>query len=202
MARYIGPKTKIARKFGDPIYGPDKCFEKKNFPPGQHGANKRRRKTSEYGIQLKEKQKAKYTYGVLERQFAKLFDKALRKKGVTGEVLLQLLESRLDNVVFRLGIAPTRNGARQLVSHKHITVNGKVSNIPSLLLKAGDIVGVREKSKSLEVVLNSLETVRYSNSSWLEWDQDQLAGKFLNVPEREDIPENIKEQLIVELYSK
>ncbi|MCD6566432.1 MAG: 30S ribosomal protein S4 [Bacteroidales bacterium] len=202
MARYIGPKTKIARKFGDPIYGPDKYFEKKNFPPGQHGANKRRRKTSEYGIQLKEKQKAKYTYGVLERQFAKLFDKALRKKGVTGEVLLQLLESRLDNVVYRLGIAPTRNGARQLVSHKHITVNGKVSNIPSLLLKAGDIVGVREKSKSLEVVINSLETVRYSNSSWLEWDQDLLAGKFLNVPEREDIPENIKEQLIVELYSK
>ena len=202
MARYIGPKTKIARKFGDPIYGPDKYFEKKNFPPGQHGANKRRRKTSEYGIQLKEKQKAKYTYGVLERQFAKLFDKALRKKGVTGEVLFQLLESRLDNVVFRLGIAPTRNGARQLVSHKHITVNGKVSNIPSFLLKAGDIVGVREKSKSLEVVINSLETVRYSNSSWLEWDQDQLAGKFLNVPEREDIPENIKEQLIVELYSK
>ena len=202
MARYIGPKTKIARKFGDPIYGPDKYFEKKNFPPGQHGANKRRRKTSEYGIQLKEKQKAKYTYGVLERQFAKLFDKALRSQGVTGEVLLQLLESRLDNVVFRLGIAPTRNGARQLISHKHITVNGKVSNIPSFLLKAGDIVGVREKSKSLEVVLNSLETVRYSHSSWLEWDQDQLAGKFLNVPEREDIPENIKEQLIVELYSK
>ncbi len=202
MARYIGPKTKIARKFGDPIYGPDKYFEKKNFPPGQHGANKRRRKTSEYGIQLKEKQKAKYTYGVLERQFAKLFDKALRKKGVTGEVLLQLLESRLDNVVFRMGIAPTRNGARQLVSHKHITVNGKVSNIPSFLLKPGDIVAVREKSKSLEVVLNSLETVRYSKSSWLEWDQDQLAGKFLNVPEREDIPENIKEQLIVELYSK
>jgi small subunit ribosomal protein S4 len=184
MARYIGPKTKIARKFGDPIYGPDKYFEKKNYPPGHHGANKRRRKTSEYGIQLKEKQKAKYTYGVLERQFAKLFDKAL------------------DNVVFRLGIAPTRNGARQLISHKHITVNGKVSNIPSFLLKAGDIVGVREKSKSLEVVLNSLETVRYSHSSWLEWDQDQLAGKFLNVPEREDIPENIKEQLIVELYSK
>ena len=202
MARYIGPKTKIARKFGDPIYGPDKYFEKKNYPPGQHGANKRRRKTSEYGIQLKEKQKAKYTYGVLERQFAKLFDKALRKKGVTGEVLLQLLESRLDNVVFRLGIAPTRNGARQLVSHKHIIVNGKVSNIPSLILKAGDIVGVREKSKSLEAIINSLETVRYSNSSWLEWDQDQLAGKFLNVPEREDIPENIKEQLIVELYSK
>ena len=192
MARYIGPKTKIARKFGDPIYGPDKYFEKKNYPPGHHGANKRRRKTSEYGIQLKEKQKAKYTYGVLERQFAKMFDKALRSQGVTGEVLLQLLESRLDNVVFRLGIAPTRNGARQLISHKHITVNGK----------AGDIVGVREKSKSLEVVLNSLETVRYSHSSWLEWDQDQLAGKFLNVPEREDIPENIKEQLIVELYSK
>jgi len=202
MARYIGPKTKIARKFGDPIYGPDKYFEKKNYPPGHHGANKRRRKTSEYGIQLKEKQKAKYTYGVLERQFAKLFDKALRRKGITGEVLLQLLESRLDNVVFRLGVAPTRNGARQLISHKHITVNGKVSNIPSILLKPGDIVGVREKSKSLEVIINSLETVRYSNSSWLEWDQDQFAGKFLNLPEREDIPENIKEQLIVELYSK
>lgn len=202
MARYIGPKTKISRKFGDPIYGPDKYFEKKNYPPGQHGANKRRRKTSEYGIQLKEKQKAKYTYGILERQFAKMFDNASRKKGVTGEVLLQLLESRLDNVVFRLGIAPTRNAARQLISHRHITVNGKVANIPSLLLKAGDIVAIREKSKSLEVILNSLESTRYSHSSWLEWDQDQLAGKFLNAPEREEIPENINEQLIVELYSK
>lgn len=202
MARYIGPKTKISRKFGDPIYGPDKYFEKKNYPPGQHGANKRRKKTSEYGIQLKEKQKAKYTYGLLERQFAKMFDNASRKKGVTGEVLLQLLESRLDNVVFRLGIAPTRNAARQLISHRHITVNGKVANIPSLLLKAGDIVAIREKSKSLEVILNSLESTRYSHSSWLEWDQDQLAGKFLNAPEREEIPENINEQLIVELYSK
>lgn len=202
MARYIGPKTKIARKFGDPIYGPDKSFEKKNYPPGQHGANKRRRKTSEYGIQLKEKQKAKYTYGVLERQFANMFDKASRSKGITGEVLLQLLESRLDNVVFRLGIAPSRNAARQLVSHKHITVNGKVTNIPSFSLRAGDIIGVREKSKSLEVILYSLESIRYSHSSWLEWDQDQMAGKFLNVPEREEIPENIKEKLIVELYSK
>lgn len=201
MARYIGPKTKIARKFGDAIYGADKSFERKNYPPGFHGANKKRRKTSEYGLQLKEKQKAKYTYGVLEKQFANLFNKAQRSKGVTGEVLLQLLESRLDNVVYRLGIAPTRSGARQLVSHRHITVNGKVVNIPSYLLRTGDIVGVREKSKSLEVIAESLEGRRVA-VSWLEWDGAQMSGKYMNKPEREEIPENIKEQLIVELYSK
>ena len=202
MARYLGPKSKIARKFGDPIYGPDKSFEKKNYPPGQHGTNKRRKKTSEYGIQLKEKQKAKYTYGVLEKQFLNLFKKASRSKGITGEVLLQLLESRLDNVVYRFGIAPTRNGARQLVSHRHITVNDIVVNIPSYTVKANDIVGVREKSKSLEAITSSLESARYANVSWLEWDRDKLKGKFLNVPEREEIPENIKERLIVELFSK
>ncbi|MQY77768.1 MAG: 30S ribosomal protein S4 [Bacteroidetes bacterium] len=202
MARYLGPKSKIARKFGDPIYGPDKSFEKKNYPPGQHGTNKRRKKTSEYGIQLKEKQKAKYTYGVLEKQFLNLFKKASRSKGITGEVLLQLLESRLDNVVYRFGIAPTRNGARQLVSHRHITVNDIVVNIPSYIVKADDIVGVREKSKSLEVITSSLESARYANVSWLEWDRDKLKGKFLNMPEREEIPENIKERLIVELFSK
>lgn len=202
MARYTGPKTKIARKFGDSIYGPDKSFEKKNYLPGQHGQNKRRRKQSEYGIQLKEKQKAKYTYGVLEKQFSNLFKKASRSKGVTGEVLLQLLESRLDNVVYRLGLAPTRDGARQLVSHRHITVGGNVVNIPSYTLRGGDVVGVREKSKSLEVITDSLGTARYSSSSWIEWDSDTMTGKFLNVPEREDIPENIQEQLIVELYSK
>ena len=202
MARYIGPKTKIARKFGDPIFGSDKVLEKKAYPPGMHGANKRRRKQSEYGIQLKEKQKAKYTYGVLERQFSNLFEKAQRSKGVTGEVLLQLLESRLDNVVFRLGIAPTRTGARQLVSHRHITVNGKIVNIPSYTLRSGDIIGVREKSKSLEAITESLSGSHRSASSWLEWDSSQMAGKFLNRPEREEIPENIREQLIVELYSK
>ncbi len=202
MARYTGPKTKIARKFGDSIFGPDKSFEKKNYLPGQHGQNRRRRKQSEYGIQLKEKQKAKYTYGILEKQFSNLFKKASRSKGVTGEVLLQLLESRLDNVVYRLGLAPTRDGARQLVSHRHITVAGNVVSIPSYTLRSGDVVGVREKSKSLEVITESLGTARYSSSSWLEWDSDSMTGKFLNVPEREDIPENIKEQLIVELYSK
>ncbi len=202
MARYIGPKSKIARKFGDPIFGSDKVLEKKAYPPGMHGANKRRRKQSEYGIQLKEKQKAKYTYGILERQFSNLFEKAQRSKGVTGEVLLQLLESRLDNVVFRLGIAPTRSGARQLVSHRHITVNGKVVNIPSYTLRPGDLIGVREKSKSLEAISESLSGSHRSASSWLEWDSNELTGKFLNRPEREDIPENIKEQLIVELYSK
>ncbi len=202
MARYLGPKSKIARKFGDPIYGPDKSFERKNYPPGQHGTNKRRKKTSEYGIQLKEKQKAKYTYGVLEKQFLNLFKKASGSKGITGEVLLQLLESRLDNVIYRFGIAPTRNAARQLVSHRHITVNDIVVNIPSYTVKPGDIVGVREKSKSLEVITSSLESARYANVSWLEWDRDKLIGKFLNVPEREEIPENIKEQLIVELFSK
>ncbi|HAM97350.1 MAG TPA: 30S ribosomal protein S4 [Marinilabiliales bacterium] len=202
MARYIGPKTKIARKFGDPIYGPDKYFERKNFPPGQHGLNKKRKKSSEYGIQLQEKQKAKYTYGILEKQFANLFHKAQRSKGITGEVLLQLLESRLDNVVYRLGIAPTRAAARQLVSHKHITVDGDVVNIPSFLLKSGQVIGVREKSKSLEVISNSLATESHNRYSWLEWDKDQRTGKYLNVPERTEIPENIKEQLIVELYSK
>ena len=202
MARYRGPRTKIARKFGDPIFGPDKVLEKKAYPPGMHGANKRRRKQSEYGIQLKEKQKAKYTYGVLERQFANLFEKAQSSKGVTGEVLLQLLESRLDNVVFRMGISPTRSGARQLVSHRHITVNGEVVNIPSYTLRPGDIVGVREKSKSLEAITDSLNGIQRSSSSWLEWDSTQMVGKFLNRPEREEIPENIREQLIVELYSK
>lgn len=202
MARYRGPQTKIARKFGEPIFGPDKAFEKKNFPPGQHGANKKRKKTSEYGVQLKEKQKAKYTYGVLEKQFRNLFAKASSKKGVTGEVLLQLLESRLDNVVYRLGIAPTRPAARQLVTHKHITLNGEIMNIPSCQVRPGDVIGVREKSKSLEAITDSLSTARYNQASWLEWDKDSLAGKFINTPERSDIPENIKEQLIVELYSK
>ncbi|MFA8434398.1 MAG: 30S ribosomal protein S4 [Marinifilaceae bacterium] len=202
MARYIGPKSKIARKFGEPIFGPDKAFENKNYPPGQHGNSRRRKKMSEYGIQLKEKQKAKYTYGVLEKQFSNLFKKAARSKGITGEVLLQLLECRLDNVIYRLGVAPTRSAARQLVSHKHVTVNGQIVNIPSYAVKAGDIVGVREKSKSLEVITNSLSTTRYNQSSWLEWDQTSMSGKFLNIPERSEIPENIKEQLIVELYSK
>jgi len=201
MARYTGPKTRIARKFGDAIYGPDKSFERKKNPPGQHGAN-RRKKTSEYGIQLKEKQKAKFTYGLLERQFANLFDKASRSKGVTGEVLLQLLESRLDNVVFRLGIAPTRDAARQLVSHKHIMVNGNLVNIPSYLLRAGDVVSVREKSKSLVTITEALSGNNHSKYSWMEWDNDIVGGKFLNAPLREEIPENIKEQLIVELYSK
>lgn len=200
MARYIGPKSKIARKFREPIYGADRAFEKRNYPPGQHGFNKRRPKQSEYGMQLMEKQKAKYTYGILERQFRNLFEKASRKGGITGEVLLQLIESRLDNVVYRLGIARTRNQARQLVSHKHITVNGKVVNIPSYLLRAGDVVGVRERSKSLEVVENSLSS--RTNYSWLDWDADKMEGKFMNYPERADIPENIREQLIVELYSK
>jgi small subunit ribosomal protein S4 len=202
MARYTGPKTRIARKFGEPIFGADKTFEKKNYPPGQHGLTKKRKKTSEYGTQLMEKQKAKYTYGVLERQFENLFDKAQRNKGVTGEVLLQLLESRLDNVVYRLGIAPTRAAARQLVGHRHIVVNGQVVNIPSYSVKAGELVGVREKCKSMEVITDSLASSKKSRYSWLEWDADSMTGKFLNLPERADIPENIKEQLIVELYSK
>lgn len=201
MARYTGPKTKIARKFGEPIYGSDKYYEKRNFPPGQHGAAKKRKKVSEYGLQLNEKQKAKYTYGILERQFRNLFDKASKKKGITGVILLQLIESRLDNVVYRLGIAPSRDAARQLVSHRHITVNGRVLNIPSAMLKPGDIVAVREKSKSLEVITNAVEG--HSNTfSWLEWDSATLTGKFMNYPNREDIPETINEQLIVELYSK
>ncbi|MDR1679552.1 MAG: 30S ribosomal protein S4 [Prevotellaceae bacterium] len=201
MARYIGPKSRIARKFGEAIYGPDKVLSRRNFPPGQHGANKRK-KTSEYGIQLKEKQKAKYTYGVLEKQFRNLFEKAARARGITGEVLLQLLESRLDNVVFRLGLAPTRAAARQLVSHRHITVNGSVVNIPSYSVKAGEIVAVREKDKSLEVIADALNGFNHSKYPWLEWDNSSMAGKFLHIPAREDIPENIKEQLIVELYSK
>ena len=202
MARYRGPKTRIARKFSEPIFGADKAFEKKNYPPGQHGNNKRRRKTSEYGTQLKEKQKAKYTYGILEKQFRNLFVKASKSKGVTGEVLLQLLEARLDNVVYRLGISSSRAGARQLVSHRHITVNGEIVNIPSYTVRPGEVIGVREKSKSLIAITDSLETNRSGSSSWLEWDGSELTGKFLNVPEREDIPETIKEQLIVELYSK
>ena len=202
MARYTGPTTRIARKFGEPIFGSDKNFEKKNFPPGQHGQSKKRKKSSEYGIQLMEKQKAKYTYGILERQFAKLFDKASRAKGVTGEVLLQLLESRLDNVVYRLGIAPSRAAARQLVSHCHVVVNGHVVNIPSYNVRPGETVGVREKSKSMEVITNALASSKKSRYAWLEWDHSTLTGKYLNVPERSDIPENIKEQLIVELYSK
>jgi len=202
MARYLGPTTKVARKFGDPIFGPDRAFEKKNYPPGQHGVNRKRKKLSEYGVQLKEKQKAKYTYGILERQFAKLFDQAQRSKGVTGEVLLQLLESRLDNVVYRLGIGSTRAAARQLVGHRHVTVNGEVVNIPSYPVKPGDIVGVRERSKALPVITETVELGRHTKYSWLEWDDNQMAGKFLNIPERSEIPENIKEQLIIELYSK
>lgn len=201
MARYIGPKSRIARKFGEPIFGPDKVLSRKNYPPGQHG-NSRRRKTSEYGTQLKEKQRAKYTYGVLEKQFRITFDKAARSKGITGEVLLQLLESRLDNVVYRLGLAPTRAAARQLVSHRHIIVDGKLLDIPSYSVKAGQIIGVREKSKSMEVVSNSLEGFNHSKYPWLEWESSSLSGKLLHWPERSDIPENIKEQLIVELYSK
>ena len=201
MARYTGPKSKIARKFGEPIFGEDKVLAKKNFPPGQHGANKRR-KTSEYGVQLREKQKAKYTYGVLEKQFRNLFEKASRTKGVKGEVLLQLLESRLDNVVYRLGITPTRAAARQLVLHRHIVVNGSVLNIASYSVQPGDVVGVREKAKSLEVIADALTGFNHSKYPWIEWDEATKSGKFLHVPAREDIPENIKEQLIVELYSK
>ncbi|MGN0223271.1 MAG: 30S ribosomal protein S4 [Muribaculaceae bacterium] len=201
MARYTGPKTKIARKFGEPIFGEDKVLQRRNFPPGQHGQNKRR-KTSEYGVQLREKQKAKYTYGVLEKQFRNLYAKASRLKGVTGVILLQLLESRLDNVVYRLGIAPTRAAARQIVLHRHIVVNGGVVNIPSYEVKAGDVIGVREKSKSLEVISDCLAGFNHSKYPWIEWDEATRSGKFLHLPERSDIPENIKEQLIVELYSK
>tara|TARA_R110001592_G_scaffold243783_1_gene504959 strand:+ start:199713 stop:200318 length:606 start_codon:yes stop_codon:yes gene_type:complete len=201
MARYRGPVSKIARKFGDPIFGPDRVLEKKNYPPGQHGSSRRRGKKSEYAIQLAEKQKAKYTYGILERQFANMFDKASRSKGITGEVLLQLCECRLDNIVYRLGIAPTRRGARQLVGHRHITVNGDVLNIPSYQVKATDIIAVREKSKSMSVISNSLST-RKETLEWLEWNESSHSGKILSVPMRAQIPENIKEQLIVELYSK
>ncbi len=200
MARYTGPKTRIARKFGEAIFGADKVLSKKNYPPGQHG-NNRRRKTSEYGVMLAEKQKAKYTYGVLEKQFRNMFEKAASMNGITGEILLQSLECRLDNVVFRLGIAPTRAAARQLVGHKHITVNGQVVNVSSYLLRSGDIIGVRERAKSLEVIADSLSS-RANKYAWLEWDSTSLTGKFLNAPSRDEIPENIKEQLIVELYSK
>jgi len=202
MARYTGPKSKIARKFGEAIYGPDKVLEKKNYAPGQHGINKRRGKKSEYGVQLQEKQKAKYTYGVLEKQFANLFHSAVKKKGITGEILIQLLEQRLDNVVYRLGLSTSRAGARQLVSHRHICVNGEVLNVPSYSVKPGDVISVREKSKSLEVVQESLSSSRVSKYPWLEFDKSTLSGKFINVPERSEIPETIKEQLIVELYSK
>jgi small subunit ribosomal protein S4 len=201
MARYTGPKTKIARKFGEPIFGDDKSFEKRNYPPGQHGNARRRGKKSEYAVQLMEKQKAKFTYGILERQFRNLFEKASRSKGVTGEALLQLCESRLDNVVFRLGLSPTRSGARQLVSHRHITINGSILNIPSYQVKVGDIIGVREKSKSLNIIVEA-KGKDVSAYEWLSWNKDQLQGTFVTVPERLQIPENIKEQLIVELYSK
>jgi small subunit ribosomal protein S4 len=201
MARYTGPKTKIARKFRDPIFGPDSSLEKKNYPPGMHGPNKRRGKQSEYATQLAEKQKAKYTYGILEKQFSNMFKKANAKSGITGEILLQLCESRLDNVVYRLGVAKTRDGARQLVSHRHITVNGNLVNIPSYNVRIGDVIAVREKSKSLSVISNSLS----SNNTvfeWLDWNGNTMSGEFKAVPSRDQIPENIKEQLIVELYSK
>lgn len=201
MARYIGPKSRIARRFGEAIFGADKVLSKRNFPPGQHG-NSRRRKSSEYGVMLAEKQKAKYTYGVLEKQFRNLFDKAARQAGITGELLLQALECRLDNVVYRLGIAPTRAAARQLVNHKHITVDGKVVNIASFSVKPGQIIGVRERSKSLEVIADALAGFNHSKYPWIEWDESAKTGKLLHKPERADIPENIKEQLIVELYSK
>ena len=201
MARYIGPKSKISRKFGEPIFGPDKALEKRNSPPGQHGNNRRRGKKSEYAVQLLEKQKAKYTYGILERQFKNIFERASGSKGVTGEVLLQLCESRLDNVVFRLGIAPSRNAARQLVSHRHITVNGRIVNIPSFSLKPGDTIGVREKSKSLQSISSSLEA-NDSIYEWMTWNDSTYEGNFVSIPERNQIPEKIKEQLIVELYSK
>ncbi|HMP98917.1 MAG TPA: 30S ribosomal protein S4 [Cyclobacteriaceae bacterium] len=200
MARYTGPKVKISRRYNEPILGENKALAKKAYPPGQHGRG-RRKKQSEYAVQLMEKQKAKYIYGVLERQFANIFDKASRKKGITGEVLLQLLEARLDNTIYRLGVAPTRRAARQLVLHKHITVNGEIVNVPSFTLKIGDQIGVRERSKSLEVITNSL-SAHGKRMPWLEWDGNEMVGKFLNTPSREDIPENINEQLIVELYSK
>jgi len=202
MARYTGPKSKIARKFREPIFGPDKALERKNYPPGMHGPSKRRGKESEYSVQLKEKQKVKYTYGVLERYFENLFHRASAREGITGENLLKLLEARLDNAVYRLGIAPTRSGARQLVGHKHITVNGEVVNIASYTLKPGDVIAVREKSKSLEAITASVAGRRISKYNWFEWDANSLTGKLLNYPNRDEIPENIKENLIVELYSK
>ncbi len=202
MARYTGPTTKIARKFGEAIYGPDKTLQKKNYAPGQHGPSKRRGKKSVFGTQLLEKQKAKYTYGVLEKQFSNLFHEANRRPGITGEILLQLLEQRLDNVVYRMGIAPTRKAARQLVVHRHITVNNDVTNVPSCMVKPGDVISVRERSKSLEAISDSLSTNSVSKYSWVEFDKAQMSGKFISVPDRSEIPENIKEQLIVELYSK
>ncbi|MFT5860131.1 MAG: small subunit ribosomal protein S4 [Flavobacteriaceae bacterium] len=202
MARYTGPKSKIARRFKDPIFGPDKSLDKRQYGPGQHGPNRRRGKQSEYAVQLGEKQKAKYTYGILERQFSNLFDKASRMKGITGENLLQLCEARLDNTVYRLGIAPTRSAARQLVSHKHITVDGKIMNIPSYSTPVGSVISVREKSKSMEAISDSLATPSVKTFDWLEWNPSQMEGKVVGVPTREMIPENIKEQLIVELYSK
>lgn len=202
MARYTGPKSRIARKFKEAIFGPDKALDKKNYPPGMHGQSKKRGKQSEYAVQLMEKQKVKYTYGVLEKQFANLFDKANRKSGITGENLLKFLEARLDNTVFRLGIAPTRSAARQLVSHKHIVVNGEVVNIPSYTLKPGDTISVRERSKTLEAIEIALLSSKVARYNWLEWDATTHTGKFLGLPERDQIPENIKEQLIVELYSK
>ena len=201
MARYKGPKSKIARKFREPIFGPDKALEKKNYPPGMHGPNKRRMKRSEYAVQLAEKQKAKYTYGILEKQFSNLFKEATRRKGITGEILLQLCETRLDNIVYRLGIAPTRRAARQLVTHRHITVNDQIVNIPSFAVNVGDTVAVREKSKSLEVITNSLVNST-EKCEYVEWNSDLMSGKLLILPQREQISENIKEQLIVELYSK
>ena len=202
MARYTGPKSKIARRFREPIFGPDKALERKNYPPGMHGASKRRGKQSEYSTQLMEKQKVKYTYGVLEKQFENLFHRASAKEGITGENLLKFLEARLDNAVYRLGIAPTRSGARQLVGHKHINVNGSVVNIASYQLKAGDVISVREKSKSLEAIAHSVAGRSVNKYSWLEWNANELTGKFLSYPNRDEIPENIKENLIVELYSK
>lgn len=200
MARYTGPKSRIARRFGEGIYGADKVLSKKNYPPGQHGLS--RRKSSEYGIQLREKQKCRYTYGLLEKQFRNLFEKAANKKGITGEIFLQMLESRLDNIVFRLGIAKTRDAARQLVNHRHIVVDGEVVGIPSYSVKPGQLVGVRERSKSLEVIADSLAGFNHAKYPWLEWDENSKTGKYLHTPERADIPENIKEHLIVELYSK
>lgn len=201
MARYIGPKSKIARKFREPIFGPDKALEKKNYPPGMHGLSKKRGKQSEYAVQLQEKQKVKYTYGILERQFAKTFDAAARAKGVTGEVLLQLIEARLDNVVYRMGIAPTRSAARQLVGHRHILVNGEVLNVPSYTVKPGDTIAVRERSKSLEAITNQMGGA-VNTHPWIEFNPSTMSGKFISMPERTQIPENIKEHLIVELYSK
>lgn len=201
MARYTGPRVRISRRFNEPILGENKALAKKNYAPGQHGRGKKR-KQSEYATQLAEKQKAKYIYGLLERQFARVFSEASRKKGVTGETLLQLLEARLDNTVYRLGIAPTRRAARQLVLHKHIEVNGEIVNVPSYTLKPGELIGVRERSKSLEAVTNSLALQSSRKYNWLEWDNNEMTGKIVNLPPRQDIPENINEQLIVELYSK